>query len=154
MHDADRGETKAPDGEGLRVGIVRARFNDAITRAMADDCRAALESMGVQTKHIRQVDVPGALEIPTALEVMAQSDEFDALVAIGCVIRGETYHFEIVSDQSAAGIMQVSLRHSLPVANAVITVENEAQAQVRAGTHGAAAARVAVDMVNQLDEWL
>ncbi len=154
MQDADRGESPALDGEGLRIGIVRARFNDAITRAMADDCRAALESMGVQAKHIRQVDVPGALEVPVALEVMAQSGDFDALVAVGCVIRGETYHFTIVSDQSAAGIMEVSLRQRLPIANAVITVENEAQAQARAGTHGAAAARVAVEMVNQLDEWL
>jgi 6,7-dimethyl-8-ribityllumazine synthase len=154
MQGADQGEAPTPDGEGLRIGIVRARFNDAITRAIADDCRAALEAMGVQGKHIRQVDVPGALEIPVALEVMADSEHFDALVAVGCVIRGETYHFEIVSDQSAAGIMQVSLRHRVPVANAVITVDNDAQAQARARTHGGAAARVAVDMVNQLDEWL
>ena len=154
MQGADQGEAQVPDGEGLRIGIVRARFNDAVTRTMADDCRAALEAMGVQAKHIRQVDVPGALEIPVALEVMADSDDFDALVAVGCVIRGETYHFEIVSDQSAAGVMQVSLRHHVPIANAVITVENDAQAQARARTHGAAAARVAVDMVNQLDEWL
>jgi 6,7-dimethyl-8-ribityllumazine synthase len=136
------------------LGFVRARFSHASPRVFADDCRAALEAMGVQGKHIRQVDVPGALEIPVALEVMADSEHFDALVAVGCVIRGETYHFEIVSDQSAAGIMQVSLRHRVPVANAVITVDNDAQAQARARTHGGAAARVAVDMVNQLDEWL
>jgi 6,7-dimethyl-8-ribityllumazine synthase len=155
MLDADRGEAQdALDGDGLRIGIVRARFNDAITRAMAEDCRAALEATGVRARDIRQVDVPGALEIPVALAVMADSEDFDALVAIGCVIRGETYHFEIVSDQSAAGIMRVSLEHSLPIANAVITVENEAQAQARAGTHGGAAARVAIEMVNRLDEWL
>ncbi len=154
MQDADRGEAPALDGEGLRVGIVRARFNHAITRAIADDCRSTLQAMGVHAKHIRELTVPGALELPVALEVLADSGDFDALVAVGCVIRGETYHFEIVSDQSAAGIMQVSLRHRVPIANAVITVDNDAQAQARAATHGAEAARVAVEMASLLDEWL
>ncbi len=154
MQDADRGAAPKLEGQGLRVGIVRARFNHAITRALADDCRAALETLGVQAKHIDELTVPGALEIPLALETLADSGDFDALVAIGCVIRGETYHFELVCDQSAAGIMQVSLRHRTPIANCVITVENEAQAQARVLTHGAEAARVAIEMANTLDEWL
>ncbi len=154
MQGADLGELIERDGEGLRVAVVRARFNDAITRQMLEDCVAALTTMGVLEKHIRICTVPGALEIPTALNVLAESNDFDAMVALGCVIRGETYHFNIVSDQSAAGIMQVSLAHRIPIANGIITVENEAQAQARALTHGGDAARVAVEMANTLDDWL
>jgi 6,7-dimethyl-8-ribityllumazine synthase len=153
MKDADRGAAPALDGEGLHVGIVRARFNHTITQKIADDCAAELERLGVRGKHVRTVDVPGALEIPFMLGEMAESGEFDALVAIGCVIRGETYHFTIVSDQSAAGVMQVSLEHQLPIANAILTVENEAQAQARAQTHGVEAARVAVEMALAVDGW-
>jgi 6,7-dimethyl-8-ribityllumazine synthase len=157
MQDADRGLAETPgalDGEGLRVAVVRARFNDAITLQMTLDCEAELRRLGVLDKHLRRVDVPGALEIPTVLNVLAESGDFDALVAIGCVIRGETYHFELVSDQSAQGVMTVSLEHQLPIANAILTVENLAQAQARAATHGAAAARVAVEMANVMDEWV
>lgn len=154
MQEADRGNPLELEGEGLRVGIVRARFNDAITTKLTEDCQAALESLGVLKKHIRTVTVAGALEIPLALDAMATSDEFDALVAIGCVIRGETYHFTIVSDQSAAGVMRVSLKHRVPIANCILTVETEAQALTRAQTHGADAARVAVELANVLDDWL
>ena len=96
--------------------------------------------------------MPGALEIPVALKLMADSGEFDALIALGCVIRGETYHFELVSDQSAAGVMRVSLDHGLPIANAILTVENEAQAWARAEEKGRDAARVAVEMANLLED--
>lgn len=154
MQDADQGQAAQLDGEGLRIAVVRARFNDAITQRMTDDCVRELGRLGVLSKHIRVVTVPGALEIPTALATIAEGGEFDAMVAIGCVIRGETYHFEIVSDRSAEGVMRVSIRHRLPIANAILTVENEAQAEIRARTHGAAAARVAVEMVNVLDDWL
>jgi 6,7-dimethyl-8-ribityllumazine synthase len=154
MNDADRGQAEAIDGDGLHIAVVRARFNDGITRPMLDDCINTLVSLGVNLKHIEVVNVPGALEIPTALAVLAEAGDFDAMVAIGCVIRGETYHFNIVSDQSAAGIMAVSTAHRLPIANAILTVENEAQAQARAATHGGEAARVAVEMVNALDDWL
>ncbi len=154
MQNADQGDLIELDGEGLRIAVVRARFNDAITRQLTDDCVAALASMGVLDKHVRVCHVPGALEIPTLLSVLAQSSEFDAMVAIGCVIRGETYHFNLVADQSASGLMRVSLRHNVPIANCILTVENEAQAQSRALTHGAAAARVAVEMANAMDDWL
>lgn len=154
MQAADRGDVIERDGEGLRIAVVRARFNHEITNKMTEDCVAALKRMGVLEKHIRVCHVPGALEIPTLLGALAQSSEFDAMVAIGCVIRGETYHFNIVSDQSAAGIMQVSLQHRVPIANAILTVENESQAQSRALTHGADAARVAVEMANMMDDWL
>lgn len=154
MQGSDRGDAIERDGEGLRIAVVRARFNHDITQAMTDDCVAALLAMGVLEKHIRVCHVPGALEIPALLSALAQSSEFDAMVAIGCVIRGQTYHFEIVADQSAAGIMNVSVRHRVPVANCVLTVETEAQARERAVTHGGDAARVAVEMANVLDDWL
>ena len=96
--------------------------------------------------------MPGALEIPLALNVMAASGEFDALIALGCVIRGETYHFELVANESGAGVMRVALSHQLPVANAILTVENEEQAWARAEDKGRDAARVAVEMANLMDD--
>ncbi len=154
MQIAERGDLIERDGEGLRIAVVRARFNHDITLRMTEDCVTALKTMGVLEKHIRICHVPGALEIPVLLGALAESSEFDAMVAIGCVIRGETYHFNIVSDQSAAGIMRVSLRHRVPIANGILTVENEAQALARAQTHGSDVAGVAVEMANTLDDWL
>jgi 6,7-dimethyl-8-ribityllumazine synthase len=113
---------------------------------------AELIALGVAAKHINKVSVPGALEVPLALKVMADSDEFDALVALGCVIRGETYHFELVANESGAGITRVGLDHLVPIANAVLTVENEAQAWARAEDKGRDAARVAVEMANLLED--
>ena len=151
MQDADTGTTsKEIDGEGLHIGIVRARFNDAITKKLEEACLAELAVLGVVAKHIKRLDVPGALEVPLALKVMADSDEFDALVAIGCVIRGETYHFELVANESAAGVTRVALDHQVPVANAILTVDTEAQAWARAEDKGRDAARVAVEMANLL----
>jgi 6,7-dimethyl-8-ribityllumazine synthase len=153
MQDADTGSAvKELDGEGLHIGIVRARFNDAITLKLEAACVAELAALGVVAKHIKRVDVPGALEVPLALKVMADSDEFDALVALGCVIRGETYHFELVANESGAGVTRVALDHQVPVANAILTVENEAQAWVRAEAKGRDAARVAVEMANLLED--
>jgi 6,7-dimethyl-8-ribityllumazine synthase len=152
MQDADTGTTKTLDGEGLHIGIVRARFNDALTRQLEQACLAELAVLGVAAKHIRRVDVPGALEVPLALKVLADSDEFDALVALGCVIRGETYHFELVANESGAGVMRVSLDHQLPIANAILTVEDEAQAWARADEKGRDAARVAVEMANLIED--
>ena len=152
MQDADTGTTKALDGEGLHIGIVRARFNDALTRQLEQACLAELAVLGVAAKHIRRVDVPGALEVPLALKVLADSDEFDALVALGCVIRGETYHFELVANESGAGVMRVSLDHQLPIANAILTVDDEAQAWARADEKGRDAARVAVEMANLIED--
>ncbi len=156
MKDADRGpvgELVAElMGEGLRIGIVRARFNDALTNKLAQACLSELDRLEVDSTDIRQVTVPGALEIPVALKAMAESGDFDALIALGCVIRGETYHFELVANESGAGVTRVSLDHQLPVANAILTVENEAQAWARAEDKGRDAARVAVEMANLMED--
>jgi 6,7-dimethyl-8-ribityllumazine synthase len=154
MQRSDNGADKPLDGEGLRIAIVRARFNDAITRKLEEACLAELAALGVAGKHVRQVSVPGALEIPLALKALAESEEHDALVALGCVIRGETYHFELVANESGAGVMRVALDHQVPVANAILTVENEAQAWARAEDKGRDAARVAVEMANLMEELL
>jgi len=152
MRDADQGPLPTLDGTGLRVGIVRARFNDAITAQMAAVCTEELRSLGVQARDIRQVDVAGALEIPLALQALAESDRYDALVAIGCVIRGETYHFELVCNESASGITRVGLDQTIPIANAVLTTENDEQALARVQEKSRDAARVAVEMANLLEE--
>jgi 6,7-dimethyl-8-ribityllumazine synthase len=158
MQGADQGRSGGDSdgaalvGEGLRIGIVRARFNDAITRKLAEACLAELERLEVDDGDIRHVSVPGALEIPVALKAMADSGDFDALIALGCVIRGETYHFELVCNESGAGVSRVALDHSLPVANAILTVETEEQAWARAEEKGRDAARVAVEMANLMED--
>jgi 6,7-dimethyl-8-ribityllumazine synthase len=152
MKDADQGDAGELLGEGLRIGIVQARFNDALTRKLAQACLAELERLEVDSGDITHVTVPGALEIPVALKAMAESGEFDALVALGCIIRGETYHFELVANESGAGVTRVSLDHQMPIANAILTVENEAQAWARAEDKGRDAARVAVEMANLLED--
>ena len=154
MQGSDQGQSASLDGEGLSIGIVRARFNDSVTRALAEACLAELAALGVPDKHITQVTVPGALEVPVALKAMADSEDFDALIALGCIIRGETYHFELVANESGAGVSRVSLDHQIPVANAILTVENEDQAWARAADKGRDAARVAVEMANLLDDLL
>ena len=156
MKDADRGPVAEIVaelmGEGLRIGIVRARFNDALTSKLAQACLSELDRLEVDSTDIKQVTVPGALEIPVALKAMAESGDFDALIALGCVIRGETYHFELVANESGAGVTRVALDHQLPVANAILTVENEAQAWARAEEKGRDAARVAVEMANLMED--
>ena len=152
MQEADKGSLQALDGDGLRIGIVRARFNDPITRALESACHDELLALGVQAHDIRSVTVPGALEVPVALDALARSGDFDALVALGCVIRGETYHFELVANESGAGVTRVALDHQIPVANAILTVENEEQARARIDEKGRDAARVAVEMALLLEE--
>ena len=152
MQDADKGEGADLDGQDLRIAIVQARFNAAITDKLAESCLAELRALGVADKHVRHVRVPGALEVPTALQALAASDDWDALIALGCIIRGETYHFELVANESGAGVTRVSLDHELPIANAILTVENEAQAWARAEEKGRDAARVAVAMANLLED--
>jgi len=152
MQDADKGSAGELIGEGLRVGIVRARFNDAVTQRIAEACLGELERLDVERDDVRHVTVPGALEVPIALKAMAESGDYDALVAIGCVIRGETYHFELVCNESGAGVTRVALDHSVPIANAILTVEDEAQAWARADEKGRDAARVAVEMANLLED--
>ena len=152
MQGADQGSAGELMGEGLRIGIVRARFNEALTSKLAEACLSELDRLDVDAGDIRHVSVPGALEIPVVLKAMAESGDFDALIALGCVIRGETFHFELVAEQSGAGVMRVALDHQLPVANAILTVENEAQAWARAEDKGREAARVAVEMANLLED--
>lgn len=143
------------DGEGLRIGIVQSRFNPVVGDGLLSSCLAELARLGVISEDIFRLTVPGALEIPLALQKMAETMQFDALIALGCVVRGETYHFELVSNQSAAGIGQVGLEFGTPIANAVLTTENDDQAHARMVEKGADAARVAVEMANMtlaLDE--
>jgi 6,7-dimethyl-8-ribityllumazine synthase len=111
-----------------------------------------LHALGVHPDHITLVKVPGALEVPVALQAMAESDRFDALIALGCIIRGETYHFELVANESGAGVSRVSLDYQLPIANAIITTEDLPQALARQTDKGVDAARVAVEMANLLDD--
>lgn len=152
MQNADQGTSGNLDGQGLAIGIVQARFNAEITDKLAEACLAELAALGVQQRHVTHVTVPGALEIPVALKAMADSDDYDALIALGCIIRGETYHFELVANESGAGVTRVALDHQVAVANAILTVENEEQAWARVADKGRDAARVAVQMANLLDE--
>jgi 6,7-dimethyl-8-ribityllumazine synthase len=152
MLGADKGVTARLNGADLRIGIVQARFNAAITEKLAEHCTAELVQLGVARKHIRHITVPGALEISLALEALAESKDHDALIALGCIIRGETYHFELVANESGAGVTRVSLDHGLPIANAILTVENEAQAWARVEEKGRDAARVVVEMANLLED--
>ena len=152
MQGADKGTAPRLDGSDLRVAIVQARFNTAITDALAGHCTQELVRLGVAHKHIRHVHVPGALEVAIALQALAESDEHDALIALGCIIRGETYHFELVANESGAAVTRVSLDHGVPIANAILTVENDAQAWARTEEKGRDAARVAVEMANLLED--
>jgi 6,7-dimethyl-8-ribityllumazine synthase len=152
MRHADQGEASRLDGRDLRIGIVQARFNRGLTDRIVEVCRNELAALGVASDRVVLVQVPGALEIGVALAALAASEDFDALVAIGCVIRGETYHFELVANESGAAVTRVALDYDLPVANAVLTCENEAQASERAADKGRDAARVAVEMANLLDD--
>lgn len=143
-------ETVAPDFDGtdLRIGIVQARFNEWAGRALADACLDELVKLGVAEDDITHLTVPGALEVPLVLGRLAATDEYDALIALGCVIRGETYHFEVVSSESARGLAQVTLASGVPVANGILTTENDEQARARVVEKGRDAARVAIEMAN------
>ena len=152
MLNADKGTANGLDGSKLHIGIVQARFNEGITNALAEACRNALQDLGVAPEHITHVFVPGALEVPLALQALAERDEFDALIALGCIIRGETYHFELVANESGAGVTRLSLDYQIPIANAIITTENLEQAIARQTDKGRDAARVAVEMANLLEE--
>jgi len=134
----------------LRIGIVMARFNRDIGEGLLSGCREELTRLGVPDTYVTLATVPGALEVPLALQTMAQSGKFDALVALGAVIRGETYHFEIVSNESARGITDVQLLTGVPIANGILTTENDDQALVRMVQKGGEAAQAAVEMANLL----
>ena len=150
MLNADKGAATSLNGQGLRIGIVQARWNEGITNALAQACHQELLATGVQAADIDHVMVPGALEVPVALQAMAERGGYDALIALGCIIRGETYHFELVANESGAGVTRLSLDYRLPIANAIITTENLEQAIARQTEKGLDAARVAVEMATLL----
>lgn len=152
MRNAERGEAERLDGRGLRIAVVQARFNVEITDRIARACTDELVRLGVGEDDITHVRVPGALEIGVALNAIADGDEHDALVAVGCVLRGETYHFELVANESGAAVTRVAIDHGIAVANAILTCDTPAQADARAEEKGRDAARAAVEMANLLDE--
>lgn len=136
------------DGEGLRIGIVQSRFNEAITDGITDACTAELEALGLATEDILLITVPGCLEVPLALQKLAATEQFDALIALGAVVRGDTYHFEIVSNESASGITRVGLDFEMPISNGILTTDTTEQAHARMSEKGRHAAQVAVEMAN------
>jgi 6,7-dimethyl-8-ribityllumazine synthase len=138
------------NGRDLRIGIVMSRFNQDVCEGLLSACVAELAHLGVPPEHTRIATVPGALEIPLTLQTMARSGRFDALIALGAVIRGETYHFELVSNEMGAGITRVTLETAIPVANGVLTTEDDDQALARMQEKGSDCARAAVEMANLL----
>lgn len=152
MFGAEKGSADLLDGKKLVIGIVQARFNESVTEALAAACLEQLFSLGVEKKNITHVKVPGALEVASALQALAERGKYDALVALGCIIRGETYHFELVANESGSAISRLALDYQIPIANAILTVENLSQAIARQQEKGIDAARVAVEMANLLDE--
>ncbi|MGA7179531.1 MAG: 6,7-dimethyl-8-ribityllumazine synthase [Thiobacillaceae bacterium] len=138
------------EGKGLRIGLVMSRFNQDICEGLLSACETELARLGVAKENTLLATVPGALEIPVTLRKMALSKKFDALIALGAVVRGDTYHFEVVSNEMSAGITRVALDTDLPVANAVLTTDSEEQALFRMSAKGAEAAQCAVEMANLL----
>ena len=136
------------DGSGVRVGVVVSRFNEYAGREEWAACLDELKKLGVEEEDITHVTVPGALEIPLMLAKLAQTDEYDALIALGAVIKGETYHFEIVSNESCAGITRVALDYDIPVANGILTTYDDEQCKARTEMKGRDCARCAVEMAN------
>ncbi len=137
-------------GAGLRVGVVMSRFNRDICEGLLSACCQELAKLGVAPDKVTIATVPGALELPLVLQTMGQSGKFDALIALGSVVRGETYHFEVVSNESARGIVDAQLAMGIPIANGVLTTENDDQALERMSVKGAEAAQAAVEMANLL----
>lgn len=151
----DSGDAGQLNGTGLRVGIVVGRFNQQIGDKLLSACSSELAKLGVRETDVRVITVPGALEIPLALQKMANTGKYDALIALGAVIRGETYHFEVVANESASGIASVALDSGVPVANGVLATDDEKQALARVAEKGADCARVAIEMarlLRQLDQ--
>jgi 6,7-dimethyl-8-ribityllumazine synthase len=139
------------DGRHLRIGIVQSRFNEPIVAGMLHACVAQLQKCGVESTSIDHVSVPGALEIPVALQTMAHTQQYDALIAIGAVIRGDTYHFEVVSNESCRGVMDVTLETGVPIANGILTVDTDEQALARVAEKAADCACAAIEMAHTIN---
>jgi 6,7-dimethyl-8-ribityllumazine synthase len=138
-------------GDDRRIGIVQSRFNPSIGAGLLKGALRTLAEAGVADERITLVTVPGALEIPLALQRLAQSGDYDALVALGAVIRGDTYHFDIVANESATGVASVQLEFGVPIGNGILTCDTDAQAEVRMSSKGAEAALAALELANLLD---
>jgi 6,7-dimethyl-8-ribityllumazine synthase len=136
--------------QGLKIGIVLSRFNEPIVNQLLNACQQRLLALGVSDEDITLATVPGALETPLVLQTMANSEKFDGLIALGAVIRGETYHFEVVANESARGVSEVQLQFGVPIANAILTTENDEQALDRVAVKGAEAADVVIEMIHLL----
>ncbi len=136
------------DGAGLTIGIVMSRFNLPLCEGLLSACVAELKRLGVGDGHMVIANVPGALEIPLVLQAMAQSKRYHALIALGAVIRGETYHFEVVSNDACRALMEVQLDTGVPIANGILTCETDEQAEVRMQPKGTDCAQAAVEMAN------
>lgn len=136
------------DGNGQKIAIAMSRFNPEVCEALLSACLIELNRLGVTEQDMTIVTVPGALEIPLALQTMAQSGRFSALIALGAVIRGETYHFELVSNDASRGVMEVQLLTGIPVANGILTTEDDDQALARVQQKGTDCAQAAVEMAN------
>lgn len=147
-------KTIAPNlnGQGLKIGIVQARFTNEVGSAMVEVVRKKLLELGVTDDDITLATVPGALEVPLVLQNMAASESYDALIAIGAIIRGETYHFELVANESGAGVSRVGLDFNIPIANAILTTENDEQAHARIQEKASDAAIVVVELANLLND--
>jgi 6,7-dimethyl-8-ribityllumazine synthase len=155
MFVSNLASTTTLDASSLKIGIVQARFNEDITNTLREACVAELKAMGVTDERITVVQVPGALEVPLTLAALAQIEDpepFSALIALGCIIRGETYHFELVANESGAGVTRVGMDYHVPIANAILTTENLDQAVARQTDKGRDAARVAVEMALLLEQ--
>jgi 6,7-dimethyl-8-ribityllumazine synthase len=139
------------NGVGRRVGVVLSRFNPGIGDLMLAGALRAIKEAGVTERDVTVATVPGALETPLALQRLAQSGNFDVLVALGAVIRGDTYHFEIVADESARGVAEVQLEFGIPIGNGILTTNTDEQALVRAEAKGYEAAQAALELANLLD---
>jgi len=150
MPDATRIPSNT-SGDGRRVGVVMSRFNPAIGDKLLAGALRALNDAGVAERDVVIVSVPGALEAPLALQRLAQAGNCDALVALGAVVRGETYHFEIVANESASGLSSVQLEFGIPIGNGILTTDTEAQALSRADAKGFEAAQAALELANLLD---
>ena len=140
------------DIKSLNVGIVYSRFNEPVVKELLNSCFDQLILEGIDENHILKKEVPGALEIPMMINAYATKKKFDVLIAVGAVIRGETYHFEVVSDQSANGLMQVQLRHNIPVINAIITTNSGEEAFARTKIKGKEAAAGAIEMALKVND--
>ena len=140
------------DGRGLRIGIVMSRFNQDVCEGLLSACTAELLRLHVSPELVRIATVPGALEIPLTLQAMARTGHYDALIALGAVIRGETYHFELVSNEMGSGINRIGLDTGMPIANGVLTTEDDDQALARMQEKGADCARTAIEMAKLLKQ--